>query len=126
VKSGWPDKKKNVPDELKHKHTRQLKDLVPGDIVYMKLPGAYTFTRGKVIGKKGTRSYRGEVEGKSYVRNRRQLLEAVDPLDEEIEERHEIKIPNYVPSPVKITQPVPESRLKRNRNPPERYGHVTN
>ena len=63
-------------------HAKQLSELNPGDIVRMKLPGETQWSQAVVSSKIAPRSYRVEANGKVYRRNRKQLRQTKEELQE--------------------------------------------
>jgi hypothetical protein len=68
--------------------SRQLDELQVGDTVRMRLPGKKIWSKGAVVKQPSDRSYIVRVNGKSYRRNRRQLILTPELTDdnEQIEE----------------------------------------
>jgi hypothetical protein len=68
--------------------SRQLDELKVGDTVRMRQPGEKIWSKGAVVKQPGVRSCIVRVNGKSYRRNRRQLILTPElPDDEQIEEK---------------------------------------
>ena len=65
-----------------NQHTKELKDIQPGKVVQMRLPGETTWSSGECIQLVGPRSYKVRVGSKVYIRNRRQLIPTEQPLEE--------------------------------------------
>ena len=64
------------------RHSHELPALHDGDTVRIRLPGQNEWSLGRVIGEEGPRSFRVDVNGKHYRRNRRWLRatpEEVEP-----------------------------------------------
>ena len=76
--------KKDRVKQAKHfdQHTKQLSELKSGDIVRMKLPGETQWSQAVVSSKIAPRSYKVEVNGRFYTRNRKQLRSTKEPLQE--------------------------------------------
>ena len=70
-------------------HTKQLSELKSGDIVRMKLPGGTQWSQAVVSSKIAPRSYKVEVNGRFYRRNRKQLRSTKEPLQESPSEMDE-------------------------------------
>ena len=63
-----------------NRQVKPLKPIVPGDTIQMRLPGETTWTSGVCTDLVGPRSYKLRVGEKIYRRNRRQLIQADDPI----------------------------------------------
>ena len=83
--------KKDRVKQAKHfdQHTKQLSELKSGDIVRMKLPGETQWSQAVVSSKIAPRSYKVEVNGRFYRRNRKQLRSTKEPLQESPSEMDE-------------------------------------
>jgi len=107
------EKSKAKQKQYYDRGARPLTSLQPGDVVHMKLPGAETYTKGNVIGSRGPRSYRVRVNGKTYVRNRRQLIKSLEGVldtdyseEESVEEKATTAIPILTEVPESNQDPV--------------------
>lgn len=60
-------------------HAKPLSSLEPGDTVRMRLPGQKRWSVGTCIRQVAPRSYKVDVDGVTYRRNRRQLVSAGEP-----------------------------------------------
>jgi hypothetical protein len=110
--------------------SRQLDELKVGDAVRMRLPGEKTWSKGAVVKQPGDRSYIVRVNGRSYRRNRRQLILTPELSDDNVQiEENEPHIngePNEeninCPPEVEV-DPQPERRVSaRAKRPPNRFG----
>jgi hypothetical protein len=126
---GVQEKMKISKDKQKQwydRGSRPLKDLAVGDTIRLKLPGSETWSKGQVTGRRGTRSYRVRVDGKVYVRNRRQLIQTSEPMEDELDwpqdEGDQQQIMTDEPL---LVAPEPR-RPQRERKRPERYGSWVN
>ena len=83
--------KKDRVKQAKHfdQHTKQLSELRSGDMVRMKLPGKTQWSHAVVSSKIAPRSYKVEVNGRFYRRNRTQLRSTKEPLKESPSEMDE-------------------------------------
>ena len=68
------------------RHTRPLKPLSPGDSVRMRLPGQSTWSPGVCAGLVGPRSYEVKVGDRTFVRNRRHLIQSKETVPEDLPE----------------------------------------
>lgn len=68
------------------KHARSLKPLTSGDAVRMQLPGEKTWSLGVCAGLVGPRSYEVRVGDRTFVRNRRHLIQSEEPVFEDMPE----------------------------------------
>jgi hypothetical protein len=85
---GVQEKMKTSKDKQKQwydRGSRPLKDLAVGDTIRLRLPGSETWSKGQVTGRRGTRFYRVRVDGKVYVRNRRQLIQTSEPMEDKLD-----------------------------------------
>ena len=76
------------------RHVKELRPIQPGQPVQMRLPGKDTWTTGTCLKTAGPRSYEVQVDGRTYRRNRRQLIQ-VDkdpPTEEPITPSHESEV----------------------------------
>ena len=102
-------------------HTKQLSELKSGDIVRMKLPGGTQWSQAVVSSKIASRSYKVEVNGRFYRRNRKQLRSTKEPLQESPYEMDEddLTTSNNLSEQ---TQPSPAStQAKVATTPPRRH-----
>ena len=76
--------KRDRVKQAKHfdQHAKQLSELKSGDIVRMKMPGETKWSKAVVSSKVASRSYKVEVNGRFYRRNRKQLRSTMEPLQE--------------------------------------------
>ncbi|PFX11494.1 hypothetical protein AWC38_SpisGene24749, partial [Stylophora pistillata] len=76
--------KRDCVKQAKHfdQHAKQLSELKSGDIVRMKMPGETKWSKAVVSSKVASRSYKVEVNGRFYRRNRKQLRSTMEPLQE--------------------------------------------
>ena len=83
--------KKDRVKQAKHfdQHTKQLSELRSGDMVRMKLPGKTQWSQAVVSSKIAPRSYKVEVNGRFYRRNRTQLRSTKEPVKESPSEMDE-------------------------------------
>ena len=83
--------KKDRVKQAKHfdQHTKQLSELRSGDMVRMKLPGETQWSQAVVSSKIAPRSYKIEVNGRFYRRNRTQLRSTKEPVKESPSEMDE-------------------------------------
>ena len=83
--------KKDRVKQAKHfdQHTKQLSELRSGDMVRMKLPGETQWSQAVVSSKIAPRSYKVEVNGRFYRRNRTQLRSTKEPVKESPSEMDE-------------------------------------
>ena len=81
--------KKDPVRQAKHvdQHTKQLSQLKSGDILRMKLPGETQWSQAVVSSNIAPRSYKVEVNGRFYGRNRKQLRSTKEPLQESPSDR---------------------------------------
>ena len=113
------------------RHSHELPALHDGDAVRMRLPGENEWSLGRVIGEEGPRSFRVNVNGKHYRRNRRWLRatpEEVEPtvtiqdLTEPGSEPEgtisaDVSLPT-MPASVEVPESSTASRPVRERRPP--------
>ena len=66
-----------------NRNAKPLQELKPDDIIRMRRPQESTWSKGKVLRKVGIRSYKVEVNGRVYRRNRRQLRATCEQPDPE-------------------------------------------
>ena len=113
------------------RHSHELPALHDGDTVRMRLPGENEWSLGRVIGEEGPRSFRVDVNGKHYRRNRRWLRatpEGVEPtvtiqdLTEPGPEPEgtisaDVSLPT-MPASVEVPESSTASRPVRERRPP--------
>ena len=64
-----------------NQHTKELKDIRPGEAVQMRLPGETTWSSTECIRLFGPRSYKVRVGITEYIRNRRQLILTGKPMN---------------------------------------------
>ena len=83
--------KKDRVKQAKHfdQHTKQLSEFRSGDMVRMKLPGKTQWSQAVVSSKIAPRSYKVEVNGRFYRRNRTQLRSTKEPVKESPSEMDE-------------------------------------
>ena len=112
-------------------HSHEMPTLHDGDAVRMRLPGENELSLGRVIGEEGPRSFRVDVNGKHYRRNRRWLRatpEEVEPtvtiqdLTEPGSEPEEtisadVSLPT-MPVSAEVPEPSTASRPVREGRPP--------
>ena len=63
-----------------NRQAKTLKPIIPGQSIRMRLPGQTTWSAGMCVGHVGPRSYVVKVGETQYRRNRRQLIQADEPL----------------------------------------------
>lgn len=76
------------------RHVKQLRPIQPGQAVQMHLPGKDTWTPGTCLKTVGPQSYEVQVDGRTYRRNQRQLIQ-IDkdlPMEEPITPSHESQV----------------------------------
>ena len=80
-----------------NKKTKPLEPIAPGETIRLRLPGQQTWSAGTCLRTSGPRSYKVEVDGVVYRRNRRQLIRTSEPE----------------PSAPATLEPEPESNLEK-------------
>ena len=80
-----------------NKKTKPLEPIAPGETIRLRLPGQQTWSAGTCHRTSGPRSYKVEVDGVVYRRNRRQLIRTSEPE----------------PSAPATLEPEPESNLEK-------------
>ena len=80
-----------------NKKTKPLEPIAPGETICLPLPGQQTWSAGTCLRTSGPRSYKVEVDGVVYRRNRRQLIRTSEPE----------------PSAPATLEPEPESNLEK-------------
>ena len=64
-----------------NRHSKELKDIQPGEAVQMRIPGETIWSSGECIRLVGPRSYKIRVGNREYIRNRRQLIPTNKPSE---------------------------------------------
>ena len=115
-----------------NRQTKSLTPLTSGDTVRLRLPGEKTWSAGVCTGLVGPRSYKVQVGGHEYRRNRRQVIQTEEPREIELPEaivQEEQPSSEQGPAPNDTTRnvspqletniPKPVRRSGRNRKSPD-------